>query len=108
MPIYDEYEDEYLDVIPKKPVVNSVISRPLSEENQTVIQSQKDEKREDNECAEGDYLPLCYSSLELIRKRLTASKHKHKFEDMGNFMDFLKLEDDEDEQSCIQYQLIEK
>ena len=32
MPIYDEYEHEYLDVVPKKPAVNFVISRPVSEE----------------------------------------------------------------------------
>ena len=29
MPIYDEYEDEYLDVVHKKPTVNFVISRPV-------------------------------------------------------------------------------
>ena len=93
MPIYDEY----LDVVPKKPAVNFVISRPASEENRTAIQSQKDEKRKDSEYAEGDCLPLCYSSFELIRQRLKSSKHKHKFEDMENFMDFLEVEDDEDE-----------
>ena len=37
MPIYDEYED----VVPKKPTINFVNSRSLSEENMTVIQSQK-------------------------------------------------------------------
>ena len=58
----------------KKTVVNFVISRPNSEENQIVIQSQKAEKREDSECAEGDCLPLCYSSFELLRKILKASK----------------------------------
>ena len=40
----------------------------------TVIESQKDGIREDNQCAEGDSLPLCYSSFELIRQRLKASK----------------------------------
>ena len=44
MPIYDEYEDEYLDVVPKKPTINFVNSRPVSEENLTVIQIQKAEK----------------------------------------------------------------
>ena len=67
MPIYDEYED----VVPKKPAIKL---RSFSEENMTVIQSQKDEKIEDNECAEGDSLPLCYSSFELTRHRLKASK----------------------------------
>ena len=45
----------------------------------TVIQSQKAEKRKDSECAEGDYLPLCYSSFELLRQRLKASKQKQNF-----------------------------
>ena len=76
MSIYDEYEDEYLDVVPKNPAINFVNSRPVSEENLTVIQSQKAEKREDNECTEGDSLPLCYSSFELIRQILKASKQK--------------------------------
>ena len=30
MHIYDEYEDEYLDVVPKKPAINFVNSRPFS------------------------------------------------------------------------------
>ena len=49
MPIYDEYENEYLDVVPKKPAVNFVISSLVSEKNQTVIQSQKARRREDTE-----------------------------------------------------------
>ena len=51
---------------------------------------------------------MCYFSFELIRQTLKDSKHKHKFEDMENFMDFLEVEDDEDEQSCSQSQLMEK
>ena len=58
-----------MDVVPKKPTINFVNSRPVSEENMTVIQSQKD-----SESAEGDCLPLCYSSFELLRQRLKASK----------------------------------
>ena len=57
MPIYDEYEDECLDVIPKEPAVEP---RSDSEENQAVIRSQRAEIREDNECDKGDSLPLCY------------------------------------------------
>ena len=108
MPIYDEYEDEYLDVVPKKPAINFVNSRPASDENLTAIQSQKVEKREDNECVEGDSLPFCYSSFELIRQILKASKHKQKIEDMENLMDLLEVEDDKDEQSWSQSQLMEK
>ena len=70
MPTYDEYED----VVPKKLAVNS---RSFSEENMIVIRGQKAEKREDNECVEGDSLPLCYSSFELLRQRLKASKKRN-------------------------------
>ena len=104
MPIYDEYED----VVPKKPAINFVNSRHVSEENMTVIQSQKDKRRKDSECAEGDCLPLFYSSFELLRKRLKASKQKESFEDMENFMNLLEVEDEEDEQSCSQSQHVEK
>ena len=52
-----------MDVVPKKPAINFVNSRPMSEENMTAIESQKAEKREDNECAKGDTFPLCYSSF---------------------------------------------
>ena len=65
MPIYDEYEDDCLDVIPKEPTLKP---RSDSEENQVVTRSQKAEIREDSECAEGDSLPLCYFSFELIRQ----------------------------------------
>ena len=73
MPIYDEYEDECWDFIPKKPAIKS---RYVSEEKLIVIQSQKAEKIGGNKCVEGDSLPLCYSSFELIRQGLKASKHK--------------------------------
>ena len=53
-------------------------------------------------------LSLCYSSFELIRQRLNTSKQKQKFEDMENFMNFLGVEDEEDEQSCNEYQLVGK
>ena len=105
IPIYDEYEDECLDVIPTKPTMES---RSISEEKLTIIQSQKDEKIEDNEYAKGDSLPLCYSSFELIRQRLKASKQKHKFEDMVHFMNLFEIEDDEDEQSCSPSQLMDR
>ena len=108
MPIYDEYLDEYLDVVPKKPAINFVNLRPVSEENLTIIRSQKNEKIKHSECVERGSLPLCYSSFELIRQRLKASKQKQKFEDMENLMNFLEVEDDEDEQSCSQSQLMEK
>ena len=55
-----------------------------------------------------DGLPLCYYSFELIRRRLKASKQKHKFENMVHFMNLLEIEDYEDEQSCSQYLRMKK
>ena len=82
-------------------------SRPTSKEKLTVIQNQKAEKIGSHECAEGDSLSLCYSSFELIRQRLKASKQKQKVEDMVHFMNLFEIEDDEDEQSSSLSQLID-
>ena len=79
LPIYDEYEDNYLYVVPKKPAVDFVSSCPISEENQITIQGEKAENREDSECVGSDYLPLCYSSFELLRHILKISNQKQKF-----------------------------
>ena len=86
MPVYDEYEEEYLEVIPKEPTIEP---RSANGENQAAIQSQRAKIGKDNKCAEGDNLPLCYSSFELIRHRLKASKRKQKLEDMVHSIDVL-------------------
>ena len=71
IPVYDEYEEEYLEVIPEEPAIKP---RSANGENQVAIQSQKVEKGKDDKCAEGDSLPVCYSSFELIIRRIKASK----------------------------------
>ena len=58
IPVYDEYEEEYLEGIPKEPYIQPWSA---SGENQAAIQSQRDEIGKDNKCAEGGSLPLCYS-----------------------------------------------
>ena len=85
IPMYDEYEEEYLEGIPKEPAIEPWSA---SGENQDAIQHQKFEIGKDNKCAEGDTLPLCYSSFELIRHQLKASKKKQKLEAMVHFIDF--------------------
>ena len=45
LPVYDEYEDDYLDLVPKKPVVDFVSSGPVIEETIITIQGEKDENR---------------------------------------------------------------
>ena len=65
--IYDEYEDDCLDIVPKKEAENFVNFGQVSEENLIAIHDQKDENLVDSECGESDYVPLCYSSFELLR-----------------------------------------
>ena len=81
-PIYDEYEEDFLDVMPKKLAANFVSSGPVNEENSITIHGQKAENREDSECAERDSLPLCYASFELLRYICKISKQAKKLEDM--------------------------
>ena len=73
IPVYDDYEEEYLEFIPKELAIEP---RYANGENQAAIQSQKVEIGKDGECAGGDSLPLCYSSFELIRHMIKASKKK--------------------------------
>ena len=75
-PIYDEYEEDCLDVMPKKPAVDFVSSGPVNEENSIAIQGQRAENREDSECAGSGNLPLSYSSFELLRHILQIAKQK--------------------------------
>ena len=63
VPMYNEYEEDYLEAISKEPAIEP---RYANGENQVAIQTQKVETTKDGKCAEGDRLPLCYSSFELI------------------------------------------
>ena len=71
VPVYDEYEEEYLEAIPKELVIEP---RSTNGENRAAMQSQKVETGKDDKCAEGDSLPLCYSSFELIWHMIKTSK----------------------------------
>ena len=73
VPVYDEYEEEYLGAMPKQPVIEP---RFANGENQAAMQSQKVGIGKDDKCAEGDSLPLCYSSFELVQHMFKASKKK--------------------------------
>ena len=73
--MYDEYEEEYLGDIPEEPVIEPWSANG---ENQAAIQSQKVETGKYGKCVEGDSLPMCYSSFELIRHMIKASKKKQK------------------------------
>ena len=75
-PIYVEYEEDYLDVMPKKPAIDFVSSGHVNEENSIAIQGQRAENREYSECAGSDSFPLRYSSSELLKHILQISKQK--------------------------------
>ena len=72
------------------------------------IHDQISEDKVDSENAEGNCFPLCYSSFELLRQRLRVSNKKQKFEVMENFIDFIEMDDEKDEQHCNQSQQTKK
>ena len=94
IPVYDDYEEDYLEVIPKEPAIEP---RSSNGENQAAIQSQKDEKGKDDKCVEGDSLPLHDSSFELIRRRIKSFKRKQKLEDMVHSIDLCGTKNDKEE-----------
>ena len=63
MPVYDEYEEEYLQNIHDELAVEK---NPVDEKNQDAMQNQKVEARKDDKGTGGDILPLCYACFELI------------------------------------------
>ena len=67
VPVYDEYEEEYLQNIPDESAVETT---PYDERNQ----NQEVGARKDDEGKGGDSLPLCYASFELILHMIKASK----------------------------------
>ena len=75
VPVYDKYEEEYLQNIPNEP---SVEKTPTDERNQSAMKNQEGGARKDDEGTGGDSLPLCYASFELIRHMIKASKQKQK------------------------------
>ena len=62
-PVYDEYEEEYLQNVPDELAIETT---PFDERNQDSMQNQKVETGKDEESTRGDSLPLCYASFELI------------------------------------------
>ena len=66
----------------QRPAVDFVSSRSVNEENSIEIQVQEAENIDDSECAEGDSLPLCYASFELLRYICKIPKKAQKLDDM--------------------------
>ena len=62
-PMYDEYEEEYLQNVPDEPAVET---KPFDERNQDAMKNQKVEMGKDDESTGGDSLTLFYASFELI------------------------------------------
>ena len=88
----------------QRPAVDFVSSRPVNEENSIAIQGQRDENRDDSECAEGDNFPLCYASFEFLKYLLKISKQEQKLEDMK----FSKIDNEKGKQLCHQAQPMEE
>ena len=73
MPVYDEYEEEYLRAVPE---MLAIELGPTDGEDQDAMWSQEVKDEKGNKGIEGDNLPLCYASFELIRHMIRASKKK--------------------------------
>ena len=74
-PVYDEYEEEYLQAVPKKLAIEL---GPNDGEDQDAMQSWEVKAEKGDNGTEGDNLPLCYASFELIWHMIKASKKKQK------------------------------
>ena len=94
----------HLESILEEPVIEP---RYANGENQAAIQSQKVETGKDDKCDEGDSLPLCYSSFELIRHMIKTSNKKHKLEEMVPSKNLYGKEEDKEERSCNPYPAID-
>ena len=77
---------------------NHLITISFSEENIIAIQYQRDENEVDNKHVERDCFPLCFSSFEWLKKRLKISDKKRKFEIVDGCINFLGMDDEQEEQ----------
>ena len=91
----NKYEEEYLENILEEPVIEP---RSANGESQAAMQSQKVGIGKDDKCAEGDSLPLCYSSFELIQHMIKASKQNKKEMEMTQTRSLCKKEEDKKNQ----------
>ena len=80
MPVYYEYEEEYLQNIPNELAVET---KPPDENNQDEMKNRKVEEGKDNKGTGGDILPLCYASFELIQHMIKSSKEEQREEEMA-------------------------
>ena len=90
VPMYDEYEEEYLQTIPSELVVEL---DPVDAENQDAMRSRKVKAEEGDKGTGGDILPLCYASFELIRHIVKASKQKKKETEVAQAKNLYRNED---------------
>ena len=72
------------------------------------IQDQKDENRVDSKHVESDCFPLSFSAIEWLKRRLKVSYQKQKFEIVDEGINFLEIDDKQEEQLYNPSQPIEK
>ena len=73
--MYDEYEEEYLRAVVEKLAIEL---GPADGEDQDDMWSREVKAEKGDKGTEGDNLPFCYASFELIRHMIRASKKKRK------------------------------
>ena len=76
LPIYDEYEDDYLDSVHKQPTEHLASSWPFIKENKIAIHDQNYENTVDSSHVEGHCFPLCFSSFERLKKTFRVINKK--------------------------------
>ena len=76
---------------------NQPVRISVSEENIIATQDQKDENKVDSKHVESDCLPLCFSSFEWLKWSLRVSDKKHKFEIVDECINFLGMDDEQEE-----------
>ena len=108
LPIYDEYEDDYLDSVPKQLGEDLASSWPVTGENHIAIHDHDSENMANRNPIEGNSLPLSFSSFELLRKGSRVTNQTQESDIMDNLIGFLEMYNEKDEHQYDKSQHMEK
>ena len=97
LPIYDEYEDDYLDSVPKQLGEDLASSWPVTGENHIAIHDHDSENMANRNPIEGNSLPLSFSSFELLRKGSRVTNQTQESDIVDDFIAFLEMDHEKDE-----------
>jgi hypothetical protein len=110
-PIYDQYDDVYYNDLPEQPsafpLSGNVLLHQYNDRNHLTYHS---DREEGIEIVEGNYLPLCFSSFELLKENAKSIMETKESILMPNHTDSLGQFDkklkpwvkEESERECVQ------